>query len=463
MLKTPALLCALGLLLGACSQPPDQLGQIQREGVLRVITRNGPTTYYIGAEGPQGMEYELAARFADYLGVRLEIISAVRPGDIVPVVINGRADLAAAGLAATELGNRDLRFGPAYMQITRQLVYRRGTSKPADFDKLKGRLGIIKDSSQETLLEQLKKTQYPALTWATYANTSQHELLERVANGELDYAIADSNEIAQVHAIFPKLQVAFDVNGALALAWAFDRRRDPSLVLAAQDFFQQLARDSVLDRLRNRYYGHIRQHTYVDARSFLKHISTRLPALRPHFQSAAAVTGFDWRLLAALSYQESHWHPEAESPTGVRGLMMLTLPTAKRVGVEDRTDAVQSIHGGARYLREVMEKIPERISHPDRLWLALAAYNVGFGHLEDARRITEDQRADPDDWHAVRERLPLLSQEKWYENTKHGYARGREPVQFVRNIRHYYDVLVWLDQYKQAAEPVTPQITSPVL
>lgn len=124
---------------------------------------------------------------------------------------------------------------------------------------------------------------------------------------------------------------------------------------------------------------------------------------------------------------------------------------------------MQSIHGGARYLREVMEKIPERISHPDRLWLALAAYNVGFGHLEDARRITEDQRADPDDWHAVRERLPLLSQEKWYENTKHGYARGREPVQFVRNIRHYYDVLVWLDQYKQAAEPVTPQITSPVL
>ncbi|MDZ7736481.1 MAG: membrane-bound lytic murein transglycosylase MltF [Gammaproteobacteria bacterium] len=226
----------------------------------------------------------------------------------------------------------------------------------------------------------------------------------------------------------------------------------------------KLQRDGDLERLLGRYYAHVRQYNYVDAQTFLTRIAERLPEYRPYFRAAADEQGFDWRLLAAVSYQESHWDPQALSPTGVRGMMMLTQDTAARVGIDDRTDPVQSIHGGARYLREVVDKIPERIPWPDRLWFALAAYNIGYGHLEDARILTEGQGGDPDSWEDVRERLPLLSQRQWYEQTRLGYARGYEPVSFVRNVRRYYEVLVWLDEQRNMARPaMPPQIVSPVL
>ena len=147
-----------------------------------------------------------------------------------------------------------------------------------------------------------------------------------------------------------------------------------------------------------------------------------------------------------MGYQESHWNPDAVSPTGVRGIMMLTEATARQLGVEDRVDPRQSIFGGARYLRRIKRKIPERIAEPDRTWLALAAYNIGFGHLEDARILTQANGGDPDRWEDVREHLPLLADPKWHTRTRHGYARGGQPVHYVENIRYYYDVLLWLDE-----------------
>ena len=286
-----------------------------------------------------------------------------------------------------------------------------------------------------------------------------------IDNNELDYAVVNSNEFSYGRRYYPSIAVAFDLTDKLDVAWAFTKKQDPSLHKATNQYFSKLQKDGDLKQLLDRYYTHIRQYDYVDARTFLKRIASRLPEYRPYFQAAAREQNFDWRLLAALSYQESHWEPDALSPTGVRGMMMLTRDTAERVGVEDRTDPVESIHGGARYLREVVNKIPERIPHPDRLWFALAAYNIGFGHLEDARILAESHGGNPDHWNDVREYLPLLSQKKWYEQTRHGYARGYEPVSFVRNIRRYYDVLVWLDEQQKRLRQaeVPPQITPPVL
>lgn len=451
------------LFLTACAEQRSQLEQVQHDGVLRVITRNSPTTYFIGADGPAGMEYELAADFADYLGVKLELMLPLQNGDIVPMIRHGRADLAAAGLAATELRSKQLRFATPYLQIRQQLIYRSGAGKPDTLAELDGKLGVVAGSSHAELLQHLQP-EYPQLQWATFPDKAQHELLEMISNGELDYAVVNSNEFSHARRFYPNIAVAFDLTGELDVGWAFAKQGDSSLYLAAQRYFRELQESGELERLRASYYTHSRQYDYVDARTFLERIAERLPRYRPHFRAAAEATGFDWRLLAALSYQESHWEPDALSPTGVRGMMMLTQNTAARVGVEDRTDPVQSIHGGARYLREVVGKIPERIPNPDRLWFALAAYNIGFGHLEDARILTESQGGDPDSWADVRERLPLLSQKKWYEQTEHGYARGHEPVAFVRNIRRYYDVLVWLDeQRKPGSQPRPPQLASPVL
>ncbi len=449
--------------ISACSQKPqNRLEHIQETGVLQVISRNSPTSYYIGAEGPAGLDYDLAARFADYLGVELKIIVPVSTSDIVPMLRHGRADMAAAGLAVTELRSQQLIFGPAFMQLHQQLIYRPGNGRPASIDDLDGQLGVAAGSALEDRLTELQR-EHPQLQWTAYANKSQQELLEMVAHGELDYTVANSNEAAYAQRYYARIGVAFDISEDLDVAWAFRQGTDKSLHLAAQLFFAELGKTNAIAELEERYYGYIRQFDYVDAQTFLDRIVERLPDYLPTFKTAAAAEGFDWQLLAALSYQESHWDPHAQSPTGVRGMMMLTQPTAERVGVDDRTDPYQSIIGGARYLREVIDRMPERIPYPDRLWLALAAYNVGFGHLEDARILTEAAGANPDRWADVREYLPLLSQKQWYEQTTHGYARGREPVQFVRNIRGYYEVLAWLgDQRRVLAMPL-PQIESPVL
>jgi membrane-bound lytic murein transglycosylase F len=187
-----------------------------------------------------------------------------------------------------------------------------------------------------------------------------------------------------------------------------------------------------------------RDFDYVGSRAFVRHIDTRLPRYRAYFEQAARETGIDWRLLAAIGYQESHWNPDAVSPTGVRGLMMLTEQTAEMMQVADREDAEESILGGAHYFRRVLKKIPERIPEPDRTWLAVAAYNIGFGHLEDARIITEIQGGDPDSWDQVRERLPLLTDPEWHSRVKRGYARGHVPVQYVDNVRRYYELLAFM-------------------
>ena len=124
---------------------------------------------------------------------------------------------------------------------------------------------------------------------------------------------------------------------------------------------------------------------------------------------------------------------------------MLTLPTAKEVGVTDRLDPDQSLRGGAYYLNNLKSRLPKKIVEPDRTWFALAAYNVGFGHLEDARVITQKRGGDPSSWYDVKQSLPLLTQKKWYSKTRYGYARGYEPVQYVQHIRHYQNVLEWHD------------------
>lgn len=209
--------------------------------------------------------------------------------------------------------------------------------------------------------------------------------------------------------------------------------------------------NGVLLALDDKYYGHIEEFNYVDTRMFIKAIENKLPKFQPLFEKYGH--DIDWRLLAAISYQESHWDPKARSYTGVRGMMMLTLPTAKQMGIKSRLDPEQSIQGGAKYFKQLIERMPARISSPDRLWFALASYNIGLGHLNDARAITKAQGGDPDRWVEVKERLPLLKQKKYYKKTRYGYARGDEPVNYVENIRRYYDTLTWMDDQKKKIQP----------
>jgi membrane-bound lytic murein transglycosylase F len=442
------------LLTAGCAPPKSKLEQIVERGVLRVATQNGPTTYYIGRDGPTGMEYEMARRFADSLGVGLQIVIARDARHLTALLRERKADLAAAALSEGQLSELSMAAGRSYQRITQQVVYLAGTRLPTSVREIApDTLHISGTLLATSTLEKLKK-RHPGLTWTIHPAIDRDALLDMIEDGQIRYLALPSNAVANVRQTRPELRVALNLTEQEPLAWGFAISHDRSLIEAANAFIERAERTGTVARLLKQFYAPTDTFDYVDSRAFVHRFAERLPLYRPLFERAGRAHGIDWRLLAAISYQESHWDANARSPTGVRGLMMLTRDTARRVGVTDRHDARQSIDGGARYLRELDAKIPDRIAEPDRTWLTLAAYNVGFGHLEDARILTQQQGGDPDRWDDVRERLPLLGKDTWHVQTRHGYARGHEPVQFVHRIRRYYDTLVQLTATAEAAPQV---------
>ncbi|MFW5450546.1 MAG: membrane-bound lytic murein transglycosylase MltF [Methylophagaceae bacterium] len=457
------LLVSLSLLI-ACGEAQPHLEEIRERGELRVLTRYAPTSYYVKGESLAGFEYELAQLFAEHLNVKLKIIVPDNLGNMLQLIEQGKADIAAAGLTITPARKDIIRFGPVYQEVTQQLVYRQGTKKPRNITALQqGQLEVVADSSH---VEQLQSHQQevPELEWTENSELDSSGLLELVQLEMIDYTIADSNEVAANQTLFPELRVAFNISDPQPLAWAMPLAEDGTLYNEMADFFEQLDASGDLDRLIAKYYGHIRRFDYVDTRTIHRRILTLLPKYRADFEQAANDFGFDWRLLAAISYQESHWNAQAVSSTGVKGLMMLTQSTAKQVGIEDREDPSQSIHGGAAYLASIRERLPEQIIEPDKTWIALASYNLGLGHVEDARVLTEKAGKNPDLWPDIKAHLPLLGKKQWYEQTRHGYARGGEPVRYVENIRRYYDILLHDQQKDISTEPnIEPQTPPPAL
>ena len=448
------LFAALVLIPYYLKQPLSRLGQIQERGELRILTLNSESTYYEDANGNNGFEYQLASLFAQSIGVEPVFIVVDEIGDIYKELLYQSADMAAAGLSQQDVQvNPAIIYGPGYYTASQQVLYRKsGQKPPKSFEQITDATIAVRQGSSHHRYLLEHSAQYPGLNWQPHSRVSSEEMIERVENGVITYLLADSHEIALQRRFYPELRVAFGFGQPKQLRWAL-KKRDDSLLKAMREFFESVRKDGRLEQLVHRHYGHVEKFNYSDARTFSRLVRERLPKYRKMFQREAHAQSMDWRLLAAIGYQESLWKPKAKSPTGVRGIMMLTQATAKQVGIKNRLDPAQSIRGGAIYFQQVLKKIPERIPQPDRSWLALASYNVGFGHLEDARKITQANGGDPDRWIDVKKSLPLLSQKKWYKKTKHGYARGSEPVVYVENIRKYYDLLVWMDEKDKNNDP----------
>lgn len=430
-------------MIGTCSRMPGTYEQIRLQGAIKVVTRNSPLAYYEGAAGPEGPEYELAQGFARRLGVRLELQFAATGTAAIDAVLRNRAHVAAAGIIVADTRPTEVLYGPAYQQIDQYVVYRLRDPLPKTPADLVGRrIVVISNSTHAASLARLAKD-WPDLRWTEVEDKDQLDLLQQVATGAANATVADSTEFSLARHFHPELRPAFKLAEAEAIAWAL-APRSTDLLPQVERYFSELESIGTLAEILERHRRSLARFDRVDAANFVSGVRERLPGYRPWFEQAAAETGIDWHLLAAIGYQESRWDETAVSPTGVRGLMMLTAETAQRVGVTDRNDPRDSILGGARYLRLIKQTIPERIPEPDRTWLALAAYNVGFGHLEDARVLAQGRGADPDSWDAVRETLPLLAQERWFTQTRRGYARGWEPVGFVRNVQTYAELLKWM-------------------
>lgn len=422
------------------------------EGVLSrdfitIHTRNTPLTYYEGRQGPTGFEYQLMRRFADYLGVSLNLDD----DHFVPTVLDAvrqQGDLGAAALPL-EPDEPGLIYSRSIMPMQPIVVYRRGLQPPDNIDDLVGlQVGILQGAGISRIMHELQ-LQQPALSWKEASDLEASALLRRIESGELDAAVVFEHQFRLNRLFFPEVEDGFKVGDPLSMAWAFPANQGLGLIDAANAFLDELKANGELDQLITRYFGHDDYLEYVGARVFIHHVHQRLPRYDAMFREAARREQFDWKLLAAIGYQESHWNPTATSPTGVRGMMMLTNVTADEVGVADRLNPAESIEGGARYLRSIEQRLPESITGEDRLFMALAAYNVGLGHLYDARDIARLRGSNADSWEAVREALPLLQESEWYSKTRHGYARGGEPVIYVRNIRRYLEILEYVDRSQQ--------------
>ena len=446
-----ALLPLIAIMAG-CSQgesetasthkPAEQLAPPQETGVLEVATRNGATTYYLDRhQNPIGPEFSLVSRFAESKGWTVNWTMHDSTAEVLQALEAGNTHLAAAGL--THLPSRTERFtrGPAHTEITEQLVCHRDMRpmprKPESMPEVS--IAVTADSSYVETLNKLASA-HEGITFTEDDSRTTEVLLSEVAEQDIDCTVADSNIVQVMRRHFPHLEVAMNLTQGNNLGWYLPAGSD-DLAGTTREWMNSTDGDEAIGYIESRYYAYIGEFDFVDLRALNRRIDERLPNFIDRFAEAETTTGMPADLLAALSYQESHWDPAAVSPTGVRGIMMLTRNTAESLGVMDRLDPVAAIDGGARYLADRHRRLPETIPEPDRTFLALASYNIGRGHLLDARQLARELGKNPDSWDDMKEVLPLKADKRYYPSTRYGYARGYEPVHYVQRIRNYRDVI----------------------
>ncbi len=447
------LLGVLAILAAGCEFAAKPVVPLSEGGKLVVVTVNGPATWYEDAQGhPTGFEHDLVELFARDLGVPFEYAFVDGPEKAEKALSEKQAHLAAALLPKRFDLPGGLAWGPSYRTAQYQMIWRATFPRPRHAaDTAGSRIGLVSYAAFDPLLAT--GATLPAQVERLPPDTTPEDLLERVAEGRLDGALVDSARFTVARKHFPQLDAAFDVGKPVDFAWRVGMVDQKPLLERMKAFFARIAKDGTLKRLADRHFAHAARISAIDAGTLLERVNTVLPMLKPHFIEAERTSGYDWQLIAAVGYQESHWDPLATSPTGVRGLMMLTEETAERVQVKDRLDARESILGGARYLGLIADSLPPRIREPDRTFLALAAYNLGIGHLEDARILAQRKGLSPDTWQDVKLALPGLAIPDTYVQLKHGFARGHEAMQFVDNVRNYRDMLARVEPRNEPLPP----------
>ncbi len=423
------------LTLAGCARldPPEQAGEL----VVAVI--NNPAYYQIEGDKTSGFDHDLAELFAQQLGVKLRFVVASDPARLQALVSGGKAHFATS--SAILANDNGLRY-TAPLREARQLLAEHADDPPIESKEDLAGLTIdaLAGSQQAEQLQAMNKPS-PSFILVSKKNRNEIDLLEQVSLRRSEMAATDELNFNIAQNFYPDIKIAYFLPGNIQYAWAFPENEDRVLFDKAQEFLARIRADGTLARIFDRYFGYIERVGEADVAGFLYRMQTLLPHYRADFIAAQQSTGLDWRLLAALAYQESHWDPTATSPTGVRGMMMLTEDTADHLRVSNRLDPKQSIRAGGKYLAELVDQLPPEIKHPDRLWLALAAYNLGMGHMNGARAIAKGLKRDPDSWYEMKQVLPLLAREKYYNRLKSGRGRGGEAVIMVENIRTYFDIL----------------------
>ncbi len=434
-----AMLAACILAAVFCHFTDDSLRRIKRHKKLTIITDNSSHGYYLYRSAPMGFEYDLAREFADDLAVDLEVVTPGW-GKIMDALVNHEGDLIASSLTRTPNRMDRVSFSIPYMSVRQHIVVRKGNSDITKISDLNGKtIHIRKHTSyHERLLKLIDEG--IDLKLVLYDNVPTEEFLRRIQDHEIDITAADSNIVRLNRRYYPDIKIACTISGEQEIAWAV-RKEDDALRRKINRFFKTIKKNGVYDDIYNRYYAGRDQFDYVNIKKFHIRLDTRLPEYKPAIIETADMYDLDWRLIAAVIYQESEFDPLAVSYTGVCGLMQLTLPTAVEMQIENRLDPFQSIRGGVKYLKSLYDRFP-RIDENERIKFALGSYNVGYGHIRDAQSIAREKGLNPRKWRSMEQILPLLVYPQYHENTRYGYARGTEAVRFVERVLKYYDILI---------------------
>ena len=463
-----AMLLVVSFTLTGCSDDLTELERVKKRETLRVAILASPPIFFPDESMLRGLDYEIVADYARSINCKLDITAANTLGEMVTLLKQGKAHIAISN-SAPLVTTRQVRSSKGYNLNQWYVIGNRINELPDSLEEVKpGRLVVAEDTSPALVMQELKQA-FNYLNWVELPGGNTRQVLQQVNRNRFKLTVVNADLFAYYRQLYPEIKIAFKLEQRYPTRWLTLKEQDQSIANSVNSFIGEYQESEKLEKLNATYLRHLKLFRYIDNVYFLQRIQTLLPQYQAMFALAAEQNVFDERFLAAVSYQESHWDKDAVSPTGVRGLMMLTQATAKRVGVTDRLDPEQSINGGASYLALLRESLPVDIKEPDRSWMTLAAYNVGLGHLEDARVLTQQAGDDPHLWVDVEKHLPKLSDQKWYPRTRYGYARGHEPVAFVRRIHRYFDILRLYQQEELLMKFNKPinfdklQLNSPIL
>ena len=415
------------------------LRYIFKKGEITLITQNNAHCFYIYRDQPAGFEYELAKAFAEYLGVKLKVQIIEKWEDLIPALKNSKGAFVAASMTASPERKKEAAFSDGYMRVRQIIIVNKKNQSLQTKEDLAGHtIHVRKGMPYE---EQLKKLRMQGINLkiALQEDIATEELIRNVARDEIEVTVAYSNVAYLNRRYYPRVTVTGAISGYESLAWAVDKNA-LSLVSRINSFFKTIKANGKFAEIYNRYYSGIDSFDNFDINNFYAMMQIRFPLYSQTIKDVSAKFGFDWRLIAAQIYQESHFDPLAQSHAGARGLMQITEQTAFSLGCMDIYDSEQSIYAGVRHLKNLYNSY-DRASGLDRLLIALAAYNIGEGHIMDARDLAVKRNLNPNNWASLSRVLPLLSEQRYYSKTKYGYCRGIEAVNYINQTMNYYDIL----------------------
>lgn len=416
----------------------SQLDKIRNNDTLRVLTDNNANCYYLYRGKQMGFEYDLCKSFAEYLDVELKVITP-KWNEIFTDLHNDNGDLIAANLTVTDERDNHVDFSNPYLKIKQHIITHYDNRSIKTIDDLAGKkIHIRKGTSYHQSLQKLLDNGLK-FDLVLYNDLPTEEFIRRVAKKEIKYTVSDSHIAHLNRRYYPDIRISIAIEEEQGLGWAV-KEGDNNLLSEINKFFVKIKNNGQYKKIYERYFANIEIYDYVDVVKFHQRINSRLPKYKATIIKQAQKYNFDWRLIAAIIYQESHFDPWARSFSGVKGLMQVTLVTAREMGISNRLNPEQSIKAGVKYLHRIYNRF-EDIDGFDRILFSMASYNIGYGHVRDAQKIARKKGLDPYKWASLEETLPLLRYRKYYEKTKYGYARGTEPVRYVNHIMTYYDIL----------------------